>query len=70
NSSAISGTDKIAPKGKILLHFSKIRVKVGDLIYPKKSHDRKSMKKIVKDITYETMDSLKIMLQELEVERR
>lgn len=67
---AISGTDKIAPKGKILLHFSKIRVKVGDLIYPKKSHDRKSIKKIAKDITYETMDSLKIMLQELEVERR
>ncbi|GAG59317.1 unnamed protein product [marine sediment metagenome] len=67
---AIHGPSKIAPKGKYIPCFSKIRVTVGDLILPPKVYNKKSMKNLIKDITYQTMNQLEMMLKDLGEERR
>lgn len=67
---AIYGTAKAAPKGTYLPHFLKIRVTVGDLILPPKVYNKKSMKNLIKDITYQTMNQLEMMLKDLGEERR
>jgi len=67
---AIHGPSKIAPKGKYIPRFSKIRVTVGDLILPPKVYDKKSEKNLIKDITYQTMNQLEMMLKDLGEERR
>lgn len=67
---AIHGTSKIAPKGKYLPHFSRIKVKCGNIIQPVKVYDKKSEKNLIKDITYQTMNQLEMMLKDLGEERR
>lgn len=67
---AIYGTAKAAPKGTYLPLFLKIRVTVGDLILPPKVYNKKSMKNLIKDITYQTMNQLEMMLKDLGEERR
>lgn len=67
---AIHGPSKIAPKGKYIPRFLKIRVTVGDLILPPKVYNKKSMKNLIKDITYQTMNQLEMMLKDLGEERR
>lgn len=67
---AIYGTAKAAPKGTYLPHFSRIKVKFGNIIQPVKVYDKKSMKNLIKDITYQTMNQLEMMLKDLGEERR
>lgn len=62
---AIYGTAKAAPKGKYLPRFTKIKVKVGNMIKPVKVYDKKSEKNLIKDITYQTMNQLEDMLKDL-----
>jgi len=67
---AIYGTAKASPKGKYLSHFSRIKVKFGNIIQPVKVYNKKSEKNLIKDITYQTMNQLEMMLKDLEEERR
>lgn len=67
---AIYGTAKAAPKGTYLPHFSRIKVKFGNIIQPVKVYDKKSEKNLIKDITYQTMNQLEMMLKDLGEERR
>jgi len=62
---AIYGTAKAAPKGKYFPNFTKIKVKVGNIINPVKVYDKKSEKNLIKDITYQTMNQLEDMLKDL-----